>query len=244
MENEAFFVTTNGEEKGVIRCMDAIHDYFNVNIRGVSVIDDGDALIGYDNESLFKYSLKEGSKKWSLTSPVGSDGIPTSNAMNYLIIGNNICQHMYHNSLRCINSDDGNILWESGPQHIDDVEPNQYRASPDKFLGCEDALYICLEIEDNGFIQAWSNTNGDELWRVDTPQARACLIAGDLLFGALSDVPVAWDRYTGEVVWNADKPMTAIFHAVAADNKIIYTNTMSQMRCYEWTETYHSPVKG
>jgi outer membrane protein assembly factor BamB len=243
VENEAFFITIDGDEKGVLRYLDGECDYIDIDIYGVSVTNDGEALIGCDNESLFAYSLKEGKKMWSLASPVGADGAPNSDAMDYVIINNTIYQHMYLDSLRCVNPVDGSIVWKSGPQHIDDVEPNQYRASPGKFLGCDDALYLCLEIEDNGFIQARSSTNGNLMWRADTPQARAFLIAGDLLFGALSDLPVAWDRYTGEVVWKADKSMTAIFHAVAASNKIIYTNTMSQMRCYEWTEPYHSPAK-
>jgi outer membrane protein assembly factor BamB len=161
-----------------------------------------------------------------------------------MVINKLIYQHMNYDTLRCIDLYTGEVNWQSGPSQIDEDKPPLYRTAPSRFLGCDDTLYLGRDLATDGYLQARSTKDGSELWRVKARDARMLLIAGDLLFGALSEVPVAWDRHTGEVVWRADKPMTAIYHAVAASNKIIYTNTMSQMRCYEWTQPYHSPAKG
>jgi outer membrane protein assembly factor BamB len=245
VDNDTFIITTSGEIKGVLYFHDSKHEFFSIDIYGVSSIYDGKGILGFNSTSLVCYSTESCNKRWSFECPSGENGnILTPSSAGYMVIDNLVYLHTNYDTLSCIDPLTGSVVWQSGPGVIDENEPPLYRMAPTRFLGCSDMLYLGRNIADDGFLQARSIRDGSEQWRVSAPQARIFLIAGDLLFGSLSDVPVAWDRYTGEVVWKAEKGMTAIFHAVAASNKIIYTNTMSQMRCYEWTEPYHSPAKG
>ncbi|MCU7844482.1 MAG: PQQ-binding-like beta-propeller repeat protein [Candidatus Thiodiazotropha sp. (ex Monitilora ramsayi)] len=240
--NEIFFINTTNEKKGVLCYHDTGYEFYDIPAGAITSIGDGKRIVGIESGSLVCYSLEESRKQWSLRYPIGEDGsILSPSSASYMVINHKIYMHVNYDTLRCVNIDTGDIIWQSGPSTIDENKPPLYRKAPSRFLGCEDTLYLGRDISDDGFLQARSVEDGRELWKVDASQARLFLIAGDLIFGALNDVPVAWDRHTGEVVWNANKPMTAIFHAVAASNKIIYTNTMSQMRCYEWTAPYHSP---
>jgi outer membrane protein assembly factor BamB len=159
-----------------------------------------------------------------------------------MLFDDRVYQHLFVDTLRCIDINTGDILWVSGPEKMAEEEYKSARR-PDRYLGCADALYYGREYISDGHLQARRIEDGRVLWRVDAPDARMFLTAGDLLFGALGDVPVAWDRHTGEVVWRADQRMTAVYNAVAAGNKVIYSNTMSQMRCYEWDMAYISTAR-
>jgi outer membrane protein assembly factor BamB len=243
--NGDFFITTLGEQKGIHRYGEVSDEFYNLGIVGLSIVNDGDLVIGLIDNALVSYSLRNKSQIWSLDCPTGEQGALLLPSSGYNIINDTIYQHMIYDSLRAINLESGEIIWQNGPQTIENLDAaSALKIPPNKLLGCGDSLYLCREMKNEGFLQSRSVTDGSEMWRVDTPNARAFLIAGDLLFGALNDRLVGWDRYTGEVVWQADEPMTAVLHAVSASNKIIFTNTMSQIRCYEWTEPYYSPAKG
>lgn len=245
VDDGAFIITTDGEQKGVLICRDADCSFYSISLAGVSSAVEKGLLIGYDEkDSLVCYSTQKNSILWAIQKYSGDEGVSKTFSSGYMIIGDIVFQHLNHDTLRAIGLETGHIIWQSGsdymvPQEIGETKRIQ---APSRFLGCDDTLYIGVDIDDNGYLQARSTDDGRELWRVETPQARMFLIAGDLLFGALSDFPVAWDRHTGEVVWRAEKAMPPIFHAVAAGNKVIYTNTTSQMRCYEWNEPYRSPA--
>lgn len=235
----------DGEEKDelLIIYRDGCASYLNMAMTGVTSTDDAKRVIGLSGNHLLCASTIDGQVAWSTKIPVATNGEPMVCGSAYMVVGDAVYLHCNFDTIRCLDLLDGSLRWQSGPNEIEDNETRFACRPPWVFIGYMDALYLGRDIDDDGFIQARSTEDGRELWRIDAPQARLFLIAGDLLFGALDDLPVAWDRHTGELVWQAAKRMTAIFHAVAADNKVIYNNTMSQMRCYEWQEPYCSPAR-
>lgn len=106
-----------------------------------------------------------------------------------------------------------------------------------------DAIKELLASDDTGFLQTHSIESRHCLWRVEAPQAKALAIAGDLIFGSLHDVPVAWDCHTGEVVWHAAKSFSPVFHGIATENKVVYANTFGWLQCFEWSQPYVTPAK-
>lgn len=66
---------------------------------------------------------------------------------------------------------------------------------------------------------------------------------GDVIFFVSGEGLMAIDRYTGEKVWQADEGMTAAYHVMTGENRVYFSNTLGEIRCYEWDEPYHSPAK-
>jgi outer membrane protein assembly factor BamB len=240
--NNIFYCYLASPTQGILR-LDEKRNVFFVDIDLLMIHEKSNLVIGKRNHRIFCSEWGSSTQLWEISVPLAKNGKRMLPSSVFMLIDDMVYVHMCKDTLLKISVYTGEIVWQSGPSEIEENETPYQCNPPQRFLGCSDALYLCAEIEDEGYLQARSTEDGRELWRVDTPQARAFLIAGDLLFGALDDLPVAWDRHSGEVVWQADKKMTAIYHAVSAANKVVYTNTMSQMRCYEWTEPYHSPVR-
>ncbi|MCG7989737.1 MAG: PQQ-binding-like beta-propeller repeat protein [Candidatus Thiodiazotropha weberae] len=240
--DNVFYCHLIAPTEGLLR-LDSKKEIFSFDSGLLMVHKDSGLIISRRDQYILASKWGNSKPIWKVTVPLAQDGDVMLPSSVFMYVGDMVYVHICKDTLIKIEVHSGNIIWQSGPDEIEENETSYQSKPPQRFLGCDDTLYLCREIDDTGYLQARSVEDGRELWCIHTPQARAFLIAGDLLFGALDDVPVAWDRHTGKIVWNADKKMTAIIHAAAAANKIIYTNTMSQMRCYEWTEPYHSPAK-
>ena len=240
VDGGSFFLSVKGGNDDILIYDKGVDKSIGPNLIGVSSFDNGSYLVGIKEAGIL--CVSHDNLLWSVSFPVAKNNEHMSPSSGYIIIEGMVYQHFNYDTVRCIDLVSGDVKWQSGPEEIEQNETPYQCKPPNKFLGCKDALYLCREMESDGFLQARSTEDGRELWRVEAPDARAFLIAGDLLFGVLNDFAVAWDRHTGEVVWRAEKPMTATYHAVAAGNKVVYNNTLSQMRCYEWTEPYHSPA--
>jgi len=200
-------------------------------------------FVGWDGAGqVLGYDRAKGEVLWRHRLPVARDGRPMGlSALPR--IDNHLYLHVNFDTLWCVDVRRGDFVWKRGPDEIEQNEtPYQCRA-PSTILACDDRLYLCRTIEDDGFLQAHDAADGALLWRVEAPQSRALVIAGDLIFGSANDVPAAWDRYTGEIVWRAAKAFAPLFHSVAADNKVLFTNTFGGMQCYEWKQPYRSPAR-
>lgn len=68
--------------------------------------------------------------------------------------------------------------------------------------------------------------------------ARNCF--GDLVFGLSGTVPMAWDKFTGEVVWDAKKP-TATGSILVGEQSVIFCQLSGYIQCHQWKKTYISP---
>lgn len=239
--NDVFYVVVKAPEKGILRIGEAGFEFFSIPAAGVTVFDNGKRVLGSEVPGrLVCYDVGSRKRLWAMPYGLSETG-KFLGGMNSLqmLFDDRVYQHLFIDTLRCIDVNTGNILWVSGPERMGEEEYNKAKG-PSRYLGCADALYQGREYVSDGYLQARSAEDGRVLWRVDAPDARMFLTAGDLLFGALDDVPAAWDRHTGQVVWRAEKRLTAVSNAVAAGNKVIYSNAMSQMRCYEWDVAYVS----
>jgi hypothetical protein len=199
--------------------------------------------IGYENErrGLFGCRAPGDEILWRISFPLAQDGRPMLPSGFMPRIGTRLYVHLNFDTLWCIDLTSGTILWKSGTDEIEQNATPYVCGAPSFILGCADGIYLCKTIDDTGFLQARSTEDGRCLWRVEAPQARALAIAGDLIFGSLHDVPIAWDRHTGEVVWRAAKSFSPVFHGIATENKVIYANTMGWLQCFEWGQPYHTP---
>ena len=106
----------------------------------------------------------------------------------------------------------------------------------------DDYLYT----EQNKTIAAFSKQDGSLLF-VSKKRLKGDIKSvagqGDLLYFICENELLAIDRYTGEQVWQADEGMTAAYHVMTSDNRVYFSNTLGEIRCYEWSEPYHSPAK-
>jgi outer membrane protein assembly factor BamB len=114
------------------------------------------------------------------------------------------------------------------------LPPNLLSVAPDR-------IYLAKQMTRNGMFNSYDIKTGDLVWEKEYSGLQSNCIVGDLIFGIKEEsVLVAWDRYTGEEVWQAEDTMGAAYHVMAAGNKVVYSSTTGELRCYEWNKPYTS----
>lgn len=63
---------------------------------------------------------------------------------------------------------------------------------------------------------------------------------GDLLFGIDDARPKAWDKFTGEEIWQASAG-TMASGIQLGDNWVVYTHPSGDLQCFRWKKPYLSP---
>ena len=63
---------------------------------------------------------------------------------------------------------------------------------------------------------------------------------GDLLFGIEDARPKAWDKFTGEEIWQASAG-TMARGIELGDNWVVYTHPSGDLQCFKWKKPYLSP---
>lgn len=79
------------------------------------------------------------------------------------------------------------------------------------------------------------------LWTVKFKKFNQSYIAGDLIFASADgDRVLAIDKWTGEIVWEAEDPYQPwSIHFYEKD--VYFMDMGGNMRCYQWDEEYVSP---
>ncbi|WP_152644465.1 hypothetical protein [Pseudomonas sp. FeS53a] len=67
-------------------------------------------------------------------------------------------------------------------------------------------------------------------------------ISGDVIFGVKNDRPVAWDRYTGEDLWEAASRLPCK-NIQAGEGWLVYSQIGGHIACYKWKKSYVSPYR-
>jgi outer membrane protein assembly factor BamB len=217
---------------------------FDFPVPSIYSSEDQGLVYGRLAHELTCYALEEHAVRWRLPLPLARDGRPMKpSGPGAMFLGGRVYLHLNFNTLWCMDAINGQFVWKSGPDTIEangtPYEPN----APSRTLMADDIIYLVKQIDEKGEIHAHAAADGTHLWTRPAPKARVTVVAGDLLLGVSNDVPTAWDRYSGEVVWTSDKPMQGTMHAIAAGTKIVYTNSTGQMWCYEWSDPYESSYK-
>lgn len=91
------------------------------------------------------------------------------------------------------------------------------------------ALYLDLSLDDP-YVWFWSEGR--------SVVARNC--PGDLIYGQSNDLPMAWDKYSGEVVWRSTRPVATNTIQVG-DQWLVYSQLAGFIECFHWKKTYISP---
>jgi len=63
---------------------------------------------------------------------------------------------------------------------------------------------------------------------------------GDLIYGLSNAVPMAWDKYSGEVVWQT-KNSTATNKIQVGDQWLVFSQGAGYIQCNHWAKPYISP---
>ncbi len=91
------------------------------------------------------------------------------------------------------------------------------------------ALYLDLAQEQP---RVWLWSSGRDVIALNCP--------GDLVYGLSSAVPMAWDKYSGEVVWQMKSP-TATNTIQVGDQWLVFSQLAGYIQCHHWKKPYISP---
>ncbi len=78
-----------------------------------------------------------------------------------------------------------------------------------------------------------------KLYPVNVSFSGSC-ISGDMVFGVKNDRPVAWDRYTGEDLWEAASRLPCK-NIQSGEGWLVYSQVGGHIACYKWKKPYISP---
>lgn len=92
-----------------------------------------------------------------------------------------------------------------------------------------------------GYVLCLSTVDGSLLWgRKSNWGMLAAGTDGDLVFGLEERRPRAWDKFTGEEVWQASAGTIANTIDVS-DNWVVYHQPSGDIQCFNWKKPYVSP---
>lgn len=91
---------------------------------------------------------------------------------------------------------------------------------------------LCLSTADGSLL--WSRKSNWEMLAADTD--------GDLIFGLEERRPRAWDKFTGEEVWQASAGTIANTIEVS-DNWVVFHQPSGDIQCFNWRKPYVSPSR-
>lgn len=92
-----------------------------------------------------------------------------------------------------------------------------------------------------GYVLCLSTANGAALWgRTSNGEMLAASTDGDLVFGLEDRRPRAWDKYSGEEVWQASAGTIASTIDVRG-NWLVFHQPAGDIQCFTWKKPYSSP---
>ncbi len=90
---------------------------------------------------------------------------------------------------------------------------------------------LCLDLSrEDPYLWFWSE--GRDVTALNCP--------GDLVYGLSNTVPMAWDKYSGEVVWNTAKPTNANRIQIGAQ-WVVFSQLSGYLKLFRWQKPYISP---
>jgi len=147
-------------------------------------------------------------------------------------------------SLQCLDARTGDLCWEySEPEKFLIQGDAYYGGRPTRFGLCGDRIYLGRSRASTGWLQAHDIHTGEPLWKIEVEEGMEFCICGDLIFGVEDSWPVAWDRYDGRKVWQADEALVSAYFVMSGGNRVVYSSTLGEIRCFQWEENYISPAR-
>ncbi|NMY42813.1 hypothetical protein HBN76_15935 [Pseudomonas sp. WS 5013] len=110
-----------------------------------------------------------------------------------------------------------------------------------RYISAAGDTVLLSNVNSRGFVLCLSTVNGSQFWgRKSNDEMRAVNTHGDLVFGLENRRPRAWDKYTGEEVWQASAGTIANTIDVS-DNWVVYHQPAGDVQCFTWKKPYSSP---
>lgn len=118
----------------------------------------------------------------------------------------------------------------------------KYRnAAVPHYISASSDTLIISNVGHIGYVLCLSTADGSALWaRKSNYEMRGVNTQGDLVFGLEERRPRAWDKYTGEEVWQASAGTIASTIDVS-DNWVVYHQPAGDIQCFTWKKPYVSP---
>lgn len=202
--------------------------------------DDESVLYGLRENRLVCFDIESQSERWSVEIPLDANGELFIPSRSPYLVEDRLYLHVNKETLWCIDATTGEFVWKNGP---DQQEGELTWYSPglaDRGGACKEHLILMRNGWKDGWGRCFSTADGTLVWEKPLVESALVLIAGDLLFTRDDNALIALDCYTGELVWQADRPMPSS-NMICAGNSIVYTTTMGETRCYRWEDEYVSP---
>lgn len=220
--------------------------FLGCNLKGIGNITCIDNMMfGWDRNILTAFDVEKGQVAWALEVPLKNSSKRASSA-GYSVLSDKLVLQLWSATLLCVDPLTGRVIWECDEEEVpvgrDAPKYSAYQA--DQMVLCDDRVYLEKSRSGHGWIECHDTREGMLLWKVSAPNSMSLCAVGDLLFGVKeTSILTAWDRYSGEEVWHASDPMTAAYNVMASENKVVYSSTTGEVRCYEWQGRYKSPNK-
>lgn len=109
------------------------------------------------------------------------------------------------------------------------------------YISASSDTLIISNVGHIGYVLCLSTADGSVLWgRKSNYAMLGTNTQGDLVFGLEERRPRAWDKYTGEEVWQASAGTIASTIDVS-DNWVVYHQPAGDIQCFTWKKAYVSP---
>ncbi|GLX14130.1 hypothetical protein Pstr01_23690 [Pseudomonas straminea] len=110
-----------------------------------------------------------------------------------------------------------------------------------RYISAHGGTALLSNVNSSGFVLCLSTVDGTQLWaRKSNDEILAANTDGDLVFGLEERRPRAWDKYTGEEVWQASAGTIANTIEVSGD-WVVYHQPAGDIQCFTWKKPYSSP---
>jgi outer membrane protein assembly factor BamB len=219
-------------------------DDYPFDLQKFRVTDDQRYLLGWLGGEISCIDAESKAIVWSYIVRTDSD-VEAIYTANFIVHGDKIYLHE-KNEIVCLDVNDGAINWKieiSGQQAV----ANNSKEEPGVIsLVCGNGVVVLSDsYSDNGFVEVVNSHNGEFIWRSDMVSPRL-YIAGDILiviYGPDLMYMQMRDLFTGEILWEMQKPLSGMMRVLAWGNRIVVSTTLGTFKCFEWSEPYYSPVR-
>ena len=214
------------------------------NLEYYQISEDQTLLYGWNKNWLQCFNLETKELVWQFETPVLPNG--KAKFINFVVQGDVLYLTQHVSDILCLSTKTGELIWKKeGSKKVPDSDSPHKHLASNGLLVFDDNLYMGCRMNINGWLGCYSIDDGAEQWRIENIYYEWPAGAGDLIFDICDEHTKlkAFDRFSGEIVWEAKEKMVAGGMVLISGNNIICNTTNGELYCYEWKDPYVSPAR-